>query len=261
MSRADKIYYKKSWFSDRHQSLINLLFNIVLPENTDSLLANSKVKKSTIYPGLFGIYIMNDLTMLILIFTLSQGYNTLGCKTSYLQSSTKYWYYAQLTLFFVIYFIISIPYAEMMPKLGEAVPPVWTFLISFVVWLLANVMARLGETFAFYNPFFWPTPLTWFGFLGMFLTVLFVIDDYYNYYYFHMSPDSQITILLEYVLLGSYIFVAGTVAYIFTKNFYTKIIIGNESLIDFFFKLDSINCAKSDKLYKAYDKEIKLGSR
>ena len=112
MERQDKVYYKKSWFTDRNQSLINLLFNITESKESDSLLDNSKVKKNTLYPGLFGIYIMNDLTILILIFLLTKGDNTLGCKTLFLSTNTKYWYYSQFGLFLVAYFIISIPYAE-----------------------------------------------------------------------------------------------------------------------------------------------------
>ena len=44
MERQDKAYYKKSWFSDRNQSLLNLLFNVVDPKESDSLLENSKPK-------------------------------------------------------------------------------------------------------------------------------------------------------------------------------------------------------------------------
>lgn len=263
MERQDKAYYKKSWFSDRNQSLLNLLFNVVDPKESDSLLENSKPKKNTLYPGLFGIYIMNDLTLLILIFLLAKGQNTIGCKTLFLSKNTKYWYYSQFGLFLVIYFIISIPYTESLENYGTAIPPVWTFALSFAVWLATNAMARLGETFAFnayWNPFLWPSPLDWYGFLGMFLTVLYVISEYYNYYY-ATFPNSQTTILLEYILLGSYVYIASTLVYMFSKTFYNKVIMGNESLKEFFFKLDSTDCNKNQKLYKKFDEEIRRNAR
>ena len=258
MDHQDKVYYKKSWFSDRNQSLLNLLFNVVDPKESDSLLENAIPKKDALNPGLFGIYIMNDLTLLILIFLLSRGGNTLGCKTLFLSKSTNYWYYSQFALFLVSYFVISIPYAENRAKYGRAIPPAWTFLLSLAVWLTMNAMSRLGETFAFnayYNPFLWPSPLDWYGFLGMFLTVLYVVYEYYSYYYTTL-PNAQITIALEYILLGSYAYVTGTLIYIFSINFYRKVIIGKESITDFFFKLDSTDCNKNKKLYKQFDQQV-----
>ena len=259
MSQEQKVYYKKTWFSDRHKSLLDLVFDIVDSDESESLIERSKDKRITLDPGLFGIYMINDLTLLILIFLLSKGYNTLGCKTLYISQNTKYWYYAQLGLFLVIYFIISIPYAETLPQYGIVIPPAWTLMLSIIVWLLSNAMARLGEKFAFYNPFFWPSALTWYGFLGIFLTILYVVNEYYNYYY-RTLPDAQITILLEYILVGSYMFVASSVGYIFISTFYQNVILEKESIIDFFFKLDSTNCKDNNRLYKKFDKEIKKNS-
>ena len=93
------------------------------------------------------------------------------------------------------------------------------------------------KTFAFnayYNPFLWPSPLDWYGFLGICLTVLYVISEYYNYYYNNL-PNAQITILLEYILLISYIYIGSTFIYMFSTNFYQRVIIGKESLVEFFF--------------------------
>jgi len=263
MERQDKVYYKRSWFTNRNDSLINLLFNIKTTDDNDSLLNNAKAKHESLEPGLFGIYIMNDLTLLILIFLVAKSHNTLGCKTLFLSKDTKYWYYSQLSLFLVAYFIISIPYAESLENRGIAIPPIWTLFLSFVVWLITNAMARLGETFvfaAYYNPFLWPSPFDWYGFLGICLTILYVISEYYNYYYAKL-PNAQITILLEYVLLLSYVYISSTIIYIFSKNFYNKVIIGNESITQFFFKLDSTDCNKNNKLYKKFDQEIKAMSK
>ena len=137
------------------------------------------------------------------------------------------------------------------------------FRIIICRYPATNAMARLGETFAFnayWNPFLWPSPLDWYGFLGMFLTVLYVISEYYNYYY-ATFPNSQTTILLEYILLGSYVYIASTLVYMFSKTFYNKVITGNESLKEFFFKLDSTDCNKNQKLYKKFDEEIKRNAR
>ena len=149
MERQDKAYYKKSWFSDRNESLLNLLFNIKDKKDPDSLLSASEVKTEKLDPGLFGIYTMNDMTLLILIFLIAKSNDTLGCKTLFLSKDNKYWFYSQASLFLVSYFVISIPYAESLDNSGIAVPPVWTFLLSLGVWLTANAMARLGDEFVF----------------------------------------------------------------------------------------------------------------
>ena len=258
MERDDKPYYKKSWFSDRNQSLLDLLFNIASPDK--SVLGGGKVEKDTLYPGLFGIYVVNDLTLFILALLVSKGYNTFGCKTTYLYDTDKYWYYSQMALFLVIYFVISIPYAELLPKYGEAVPPAWTLIASVVVWLLANAMSRLGETFVFYKPFFWPSPLTWYGFLGMSLALLYVVSDYYTFYH-RADPAAQTTIILKYALLTGYSLIAGTFACIFSRNLYKRVIVGGESFVNFFFKLDSAGCEKNDELFKEYAREIKRNTR
>ena len=236
MERQDKVYYKKSWFSNRNDSLLNLLFNIKEKKNSESLLAASEVKNDKLDPGLFGIYAMNDMTLLILVFLLSKSKDNLGCKTLFLSKDTKYWFYSQASLFLVSYFIISIPYVESLDRSGIAVPPFWTFLLSLGVWLTANAMARLGDEFvfpAYYNPFLWPSPFDLYGFLGICLTILYVINEYYNYYYENF-PDGEITIILEYFLVLSYAYIAGTIVYVFVNKFYTRVILGGESLKQFF---------------------------
>ena len=263
MERQDKVYYKKSWFSNRNESLLNLLFNIKNKTDSDSLLKNSEVKNEKLDPGLFGIYTMNDLTLLILVFLIAKSNDTLGCKTLFLSKDTKYWFYSQASLFLVSYFVISIPYAESLDSSGIAIPPVWTFFLSLAVWLTANAMARLGDTFvfpAYYNPFFWPSPFDMYGFLGVCLTILYVVSEYYSYYYENF-PNGQTTIFLEYFLLLSYVYIAGTIVYVFFNKFYTRVLLGGEPLKHFFFKLDSRNCNSGNKLYKKFDKEIKAISR
>ena len=259
MERQDKAYYKKSWFSDRNESLLNLLFNIKDKKDPDSLLSASEVKTEKLDPGLFGIYTMNDMTLLILIFLIAKSNDTLGCKTLFLSKDNKYWFYSQASLFLVSYFVISIPYAESLDNSGIAVPPVWTFLLSLGVWLTANAMARLGDEFvfpAYYNPFFWPSPFDLYGFLGICLTILYVVNEYYNYYYINF-PNGQTTIFLEYFLLLSYTYIAGTIVYVFLSKFYKRVVLGGEPLKRFFFKLDSANCNSNNRLYKQFDKEIK----
>ena len=120
-----------------------MLFNIKDKKDPDSLLSASEVKTEKLDPGLFGIYTMNDMTLLILIFLIAKSNDTLGCKTLFLSKDNKYWFYSQASLFLVSYFVISIPYAESLDNSGIAVPPVWTFLLSLGVWLTANAMARL----------------------------------------------------------------------------------------------------------------------
>lgn len=258
MDHKNAEYYKKNWFSDRHTSLLNMVFNVsddmVTPDN---VLQSGVIKSDQLYPSLFGIYILNDLTILLVIMLLSEGYNTLGCKTYYLQNNKKFWIFSQMSLFFVIYFMISMPFAESMPAFGKVIPPMWTLLLTIIVWLLSNICARLGEDFAFYKPFWWPTPLTWYGFLGQVLTGLYLISEYYNYYYYK-DANSQIAILLEYVLLISYTIIIGGVVYLFSKNFHKEVIKGGKSLTRFFFNLDTRDCNSNKTEFKKYDKELGL---
>jgi len=254
MNKSDVPYYRKTWFSDRHRSLLDLVFNIVSPPK--GMLRSSQPEQQTFFPLLFSIYSVDGLTILILLLLLSRGYMPLGCKTEFLQKNPKYWTYSQIAMIYVIYAFIVVPYAENLKIYGSVMPPALGLVITLVVWLMANIIASLGDDWAFKDPVFWFTPLTLWGAIGISLTFLYVFNEYYNYYY-RINPESQITIILEYINTFGYATILGLVFYTFVKELHRRVIVGNESLTRFFFKLDIFDCRLDKKTMRRYDNEIK----
>ena len=254
MNKSELPYYKKTWFSDRHSSLLNLVFNIVEPPK--GMLESSQPNPPTFYPTLFSIYVVDGLTILILLQLITHGYVPLGCKTEFLERDEKYWAYSQIAMLYVIYAFIAEPYAQNLKTYGEVLPPLWTFAITVTVWALANMTARLGDEWALKDSILWFTPLTLWGVIGISLTIMYVCNEYYNYYY-SQNPNSATTMVLEYVNMLGYGTIMCTILYKFFRALYYKVIMGNDSLVSFFFKLDIFDCVMDKKTVKKYDNEIK----
>lgn len=117
------------------------------------------------------------LTVIMIFIVSNLGYSPVGCKTQYLFSN-KFWYNKQLVIFFVIYFVINL---RSNAAHGGAAPND-LFIMSIIVWIMYNVTARLGETWAVMKSPFWPGPLTWFGMLTFPLVILFIVNDARRYY-------------------------------------------------------------------------------
>ena len=117
------------------------------------------------------------LTIMMIFIVSNLGYSPVGCKTQYLFSN-KFWYNKQLVIFFVIYFVINL---RSNAAHGGAAPND-LFIMSIIVWIMYNVTARLGETWAIMKSPLWPGPLTWFGLLTFPMIILFIVNDARRYY-------------------------------------------------------------------------------
>jgi len=150
-----------------------------------ALQSKAKLWSNLILPDI--IPILKALVIVTLWLTSGLGYTPIGCKTQYLFSD-HYWYNKQLVIFFIIYFIINVG--------GEAVTelksPVQEFALSVITWLLFNVIGRLGKIWLDKTPWFWPSPLTWFGAIALPLVTMYILDDIRRYFIAeHALKDSE----------------------------------------------------------------------
>ncbi len=150
-----------------------------------ALQSKAKLWSNLILPDI--IPILKALVIVTLWLTSGLGYTPIGCKTQYLFSD-RYWYNKQLVIFFIIYFIINVG-GEAVTKLKN---PVQEFALSIITWLLFNIIGRLGKIWLDKSPWFWPSPLTWFGAIALPLVTMYILDDIRRYFIAeHALKDSE----------------------------------------------------------------------
>lgn len=150
-----------------------------------ALQSKAKLWSNLILPDV--IPILKALVIVTLWLTSGLGYTPVGCKTQYLFSD-QYWYNKQLVIFFIIYFIVNVG-GEAVTKLKS---PLQEFTLSVITWLLFNIMGRLGKIWLDKSPWFWPSPLTWFGAVALPLVTMYILDDIRKYFISeHALKDSE----------------------------------------------------------------------
>jgi len=207
--------------------------------------------------------ILKALTIVCIFIVSNIGYSPMGCKTQYLFSN-KFWYNKQLTIFFIIYFVINLrSNAE-----ETATSPTDMFIVSIIVWLMFNMVTRLGETWAILNPPFWPGPLTWFGILTFPLIWLFVMNDIRKYY-IDIDAENRYNMTIK-VLYHMEAFTVGLICAITCIGFYRSYAEQSRKwgkkfkFWEFFFgvestTIDSLAC--DDKNFRRYEREIRDATR
>ena len=203
------------------------------------------------------------LTIIMIFIVSNLGYSPVGCKTQYLFSN-KYWYNKQLVIFFVIYFVINL---RSNAAHGGAAPND-LFIMSIVVWILYNITARLGETWAIMKSPFWPGPLTWFGMLTFPLVILFIVNDARRYYIaIDKSDVYNLTIkslyYFELILMTSLAVLVG-IGFYKSYQEQSKKWGKKFSFLSFFFGIeDSSNPANTcnEKTFKKYETEIRKATK
>ena len=155
-----------------------------------ALQSKAKLWSNLILPDV--VPILKALVIVTLWLTSGLGYTPVGCKTQYLFSD-QYWYNKQLVIFFIIYFIVNVG-GEAVTKLKS---PLQEFTLSVITWLLFNIMGRLGKIWLDKSPWFWPSPLTWFGAVALPLVTMYILDDIRKYFISeHALKDSESKISL-----------------------------------------------------------------
>ena len=122
------------------------------------------------------------------VFALGAWYGTFGCRSLYAMLEPNTVWLTQLVLLLAIFinvFLVRADASYGWGLLGASPYPVSTtmcFVGAVVAWLLINIMAKLGESWLWYNVPFWPGPMTWWGFEAFLMVFLFIIDDQRTYW-------------------------------------------------------------------------------
>jgi hypothetical protein len=107
-------------------------------------------------------------------------YNIFGCKSRYLQSTQPY--QTQVVIFLVFLINIFIVSAENYRSTRRVVPTVLSMIMAGIALLMFNIMAKLGDTWAFFSVPFWPTPMTWWGLIMNIMMFIVVLDINKHYW-------------------------------------------------------------------------------
>ena len=102
-------------------------------------------------------------SVIIICMTLAvlNVYTIFGCKARYLQYTQPY--QTHVVIFFVFLINIFIVSAENYRSTKRLVPTILSMVLAGVCLILFNIVAKLGDSWAFFNVPYWPTLMTWWG--------------------------------------------------------------------------------------------------
>ena len=123
--------------------------------------------------------------MVIIIMAITTGavgawYGTFGCIGEYIQ--TSWIWVSQTVIFCVILVNIWIVNAESPDAFHEATWTGWSIVGAFLTWVLLNIVAKIGDTWLFFDSPFWPGPMTYWGAVMFLGVVIYTIDLHRNYW-------------------------------------------------------------------------------
>ena len=121
-------------------------------------------------------------TVIIICTTLAvlNVYTVFGCKSRYLQYTQPY--QTQMVIFFVFLINIFIVSAENYRSTRRVVPTILSLILAGIALIFFNVIAKLGDSWAFYSSPFWPTPLTWWGLVMNVMMIIILLDINKHYW-------------------------------------------------------------------------------
>lgn len=152
--------------------------NIVQPTTTGLIYENKGPIGDKSFAPFFDttISIMKKVMIIMVITTGAVGawYGTFGCKSSFLLT-TQIWS-TQFIIFLVILINIWIVDAESSYGSGESTWTGWSILGATITWLFLNIIAKIGDTWLFFDSPFWPGPLTFWGATMLLGVAIYAID-------------------------------------------------------------------------------------
>ena len=142
-----------------------------------------KYKKSFLPLFQNSLNIFKSLTIMIVVGLAAMNiYKLIACKTRFLESTRPF--QTQFVLFLVFYintFIVSAESPQNVSVIGGT-STISTGFLAFLSLILFNILARVGETWAFYRIPFFPGPMTWWGIVIFALVFLFIMNSYREKY-------------------------------------------------------------------------------
>lgn len=114
---------------------------------------------------------------------------TFGCKGTYIETT---WLWAsQFVIFLVILINIWIINAEGAGASTEATWTGWSILGAFLTWVLLNIVAKIGDTWLFFDVPFWPGPMTYWGAVMLLGTIIYAISLQRDYWIKTIDQNNQ----------------------------------------------------------------------
>ena len=119
------------------------------------------------------------MKMVIIIMAITTGavgawYGTFGCLGEYIQ--TSWLWVSQFVIFLVILINIWIVNAESPNAAREVTWTGWSILGAFLTWILLNIIAKIGDTWLFFDSPFWPGPMTYWGATMLLGVLIYALD-------------------------------------------------------------------------------------
>ena len=119
------------------------------------------------------------MKMAIIIMAITTGaigawYGTFGCLGEYIQ--TSWLWVSQFVIFLVILINIWIVNAESPNATREVTWTGWSILGALLTWILLNMIAKIGDTWLFFDTPFWPGPMTYWGATMLLGALIYALD-------------------------------------------------------------------------------------
>ena len=132
-----------------------------------------------------GLTILSIIKIFVVICVISLAsagawFGTFGCKGEYLE--IEWGWVTQFVIFCIILINIFVVKSESSDAPSEAIWTVYSIVAAFATWLLLNIVAKIGDTWLFFDSPFWPTPMTYWGAVMLLGIVLMQIDNMRSYW-------------------------------------------------------------------------------
>jgi hypothetical protein len=224
--------------------------------------------------------IFKTLMIIICIAAGALGiYSVFGCKSRYLQYTTPF--QAQLVLFFVFYinvFIVSAETYQKHARYSYATSTVSSGIYAFICLMLFNIIAKLGDSWAFYRVPFYPGPLTWWGVVMFASAFIFSLDNARLYWKdiakhdtvhknetFFYNAEVLVLVIVTLTVIGRFgLETVNEISRLGNKFNFIKFFFGTDStnkvILPDFSKIETENKGHCKfEIFKKYDIELKNG--
>jgi len=144
-------------------------------------------------PLVENIAVIMKMAIVIMAITIGAARSifkgTFGCKGTYIE--TSWLWVSQFVIFLVILVNIWIVNAEGADATREATWTGWSIFGAFMTWILLNMVAKIGDTWLFFDTPFWPGPMTYWGAVMLLGTVIYAIDLQRDYWKKTINQNNQ----------------------------------------------------------------------
>ena len=129
--------------------------------------------------NIIGILKVVIIVSLISIATSGAWSGSMGCLASYIE--LNWGWTTQFVIFLSILINIFILSAESAKAVHEITWTGYSIIAAFITWILLNMIAKIDDTWFFFDVPFYPGPITYWGAAMLLACVIFIIDRHKTY--------------------------------------------------------------------------------